>query len=156
MTMFRSILVPVDLAQRSSWQHALPQALELATAARGVLTVVTVVREISAIFEGVYLHFQLEQLLSDARTRLADVVSEYLPAAVPIDQDVRCGSIGGEILAAAKDHEADLIVMASHRPGVRDVVIGPHAAHVAQRAGCSVLVLRRFEEAPPPAREPPR
>ena len=145
--MFRSILVPVDLAQPSSWQHALPQALELATAARGSLTVMTVVRQISAIFEGVYLQLQLDEMLTGARAKLGDLVSGYLPAAVPIGQDVRCGSIAGEILAAARDHEVDLIVMASHRPGVRDRFIGPHAAQVAQRAACSVLVLRRFADA---------
>ena len=145
--MFRSILVPIDLAQRSSWQHALPQAIELAKTGRGAVTVMTVVREVKAIFEGVYLQFQLEQLLADARTKLAEIVSEHGPAAVPIDQVVRCGSIGSEILAAAKDQQADLIVMASHRPSGRDYFIGPHAAHVAQRAGCSVLVLRRFEDA---------
>jgi hypothetical protein len=30
--MFRSILVPIDIAHRSSWQFALPQAIELAAA----------------------------------------------------------------------------------------------------------------------------
>lgn len=34
--------------------------------------------------------------------------------------------------------------MASHRPEMRDYLIGPNAAHVAQNASCSVLVLRRF------------
>ena len=145
--MFRSILVPVDLAHRSSWRHALPQAIELATAAGGSVTVMTVVRELNAIFEGAYLHFQLEQMLADARTKLTDIASEHLPAAIPIDRDVRCGSIGREILAAAKDHACDLILMASHRPELRDYVMGPHAAHVAQRAACSVLVLRRFGDA---------
>jgi nucleotide-binding universal stress UspA family protein len=142
--MFRSILVPVDLAHPSSWQFALPQAIELATAGSGAVTVMTVVREVNAIFEGAYLHFQLERLLADARARLVHVVSEYLPAPIPIEHVVRCGSIGREILAAAEDHGSDLIVMASHRPEVRDYFMGPNAAHVAQRAGCSVLVLRRF------------
>jgi universal stress protein F len=38
--------------------------------------------------------------------------------------------------------------MASHRPEMRDYLIGPNAAHVAQHASCSVLVLRRFEPSP--------
>jgi nucleotide-binding universal stress UspA family protein len=41
------------------------------------------------------------------------------------------------------------ILMASHRPEVKDYLIGPNAAHVAQHADCSVLVLRRMEEGRP-------
>ena len=145
--MFRSILVPVDVAQPSSWRHALPQAIELAAAGNGTLTVMTVVRDIKVIFEAAYLPFQIERLVSDARDRLAQIVSEYPSPTVPITQEVRCGSIGGEILASATKHDCDLIVMASHSPKPLDHFIGPNAAHVAQRAQCSVLVLRRFEKA---------
>lgn len=145
--MFSSILVPVDLAQRSSWLHALPQAIELAAAANGALTVMTVVRDLTVMFEGAYLPFQIERLVSAASASLARIVSEIPSPAVSITQQVRCGSIGHEILAAAKEHDCDLIVMASHRPSALDHLIGPNAAHVAQRAQCSVLVLRRFEPA---------
>jgi len=145
--MFRSVLVPVDVAQPSSWLHALPQAIELAAAGNGTLTVMTVVRDIKVIFEGAYLPFQIERLVSDARDRLAQIVSEHPSPAAPITQEVRCGSIGHEILAAATEHDCDLIVMASHSPKPLDHFIGPNAAHVAQRAQCSVLVLRRFEQA---------
>jgi len=67
---------------------------------------------------------------------------------VPIEQEVRVGSIVREILAAAESKGVDLIVMASHRPGMRDYLIGPNAAYVAQRARCSVLVLRKFAPQP--------
>src|SRR4030095_3092945 len=36
--MFRSILLPIDIANRSSWEYALPQAIELATAGSGIVT----------------------------------------------------------------------------------------------------------------------
>lgn len=143
--MFASILVPIDVAHRSSWHHALPQALELATLGRSPVTVMTVVRELSAMFEGVYLSVQLERMMSDARTRLAHIVAEHRANGVTIAQDVRFGSIGHEILAAAKDCRADLIVMASHRPEMQDYLIGPNAAHVARHADCSVLVVRRLD-----------
>ena len=37
-SMFKSILVPIDVAHRSSWESALPQAIELA-AGNGIVTV---------------------------------------------------------------------------------------------------------------------
>jgi nucleotide-binding universal stress UspA family protein len=147
--MFGSILLPIDIANRNSWEYALPQAIELATAGSGIVTAVTVVRELKVMFEGVYLQVQLERIVADAKTKLAEIVSGYGAGEMPIRQEVRVGSIGSQILAAAQDHMVDLIVMASHRPEMSDYLIGPNAAHVARYATCSVLVLRRFGEPHP-------
>lgn len=142
--MFKSILVPIDLAQESSWRFAIPEAIELAKAGNGKLTAMTVVRDMKSIFEGVALPFQLERAVADARKELAVIAGNFRTDAMAIAQEVRFGSIGREILAAAKGHSCDLIVMASHRPEVLDYLIGPNAAHVAQHASCSVLVLRKY------------
>jgi len=148
--MFKSILIPIDIAHRSSWQFALPQAIELARNSGAVVTVITVVREMTSMFEGVYFQFQVEQLIEDARTKLSQIVSENPADGVSIRQEVRLGSIGHEILAAARAQGSDLIVMASHRPEMQDYLIGPNAAHVARHAECSVLILRRFVKGTPP------
>ena len=145
--MFKTILVPIDIAQRSSWEQAIPQAIELATSSHGNVTVTTVVRDLKAAFEGVHFPFQVELLMSKAKDKLAQIVSGYRDHNVPLDEVVRFGSIGREILEAASEHAADLIVMASHRPELKDYLIGANAAYVAQHAVCSVLVLR-----PPHAR----
>ena len=144
--MFKSILVPIDIAQPSSWRSALPEAIELARASGGAITVVTVVRDIRAILEGVHFPFQVDIMMSRAREKLAEVVSAYRAGGSNLEEEVRFGSIGREILYAAKERNADLILMASHQPGLRDYLIGPNAAYVAHHADCSVLVLRRMEE----------
>jgi len=143
--MFKAILVPIDVAHRSSWEHALPQAIELAATSAGVLTVITVVRDLKAAFEGVQFPFQADLMISAARDKLVEIVSAYRESNVTISEEVRFGSIGHEILTTAHERGADLIVMASHRPELRDYLIGPNAAHVAQHALCSVLVLRTPE-----------
>jgi hypothetical protein len=43
----------------SSWKDALPQAILMARADKARLTLMTVIRETTAMFEGVYLAFQL-------------------------------------------------------------------------------------------------
>jgi nucleotide-binding universal stress UspA family protein len=141
---FKSILVPIDIAQRSSWQFALPEAIEQAKAGGADIAIVTVIREFKAMFEAVYFPIQLERMIADARIKLATAVHEFPASDVKIIQEVRVGSIGPEILAASRQYKADLILMASHRPEMRDYLIGPNAAYVAQHAECSVLVLRRF------------
>lgn len=140
--MFRSILVPIDIAYRSSWEFALPQAIELA-AGNGMVTAITVVRDFKAAFEGAHFPFQVDLMISGARDRLVEIVSAYRESDVAVAEEVRFGSIGHEILGAARERRADLIVMASHRPEMKDYFIGPNAAYVAQHAFCSVLVLRR-------------
>lgn len=141
--MFKSIVVPIDIAHRSSWQHAIPEGIQMATVTGGKLTVMTVVREVTALFEARYLTFMLEQAMSDARYELRTIVSQHPAGTVAVSQNVRFGGIGREILAEAVEQEADLILMASHRPEMRDYLIGPNAAHVARHARCSVLVLRK-------------
>jgi universal stress protein F len=143
---FKSILVPIDLAHESSWRFAMPEAVEMAKAGQCKLTVMTVVREPKMLFEGVYLSFQLDQMVAEARSNLDKIVGRFRTTEVLIEQDVRFGSIGHEILTAARDRDIDLIVMASHRPEMLDYLIGPNAAHVARHASCSVLILRRFSK----------
>ena len=46
------------------------------------------------------------------------------------------------VLRTAKDEAASLIVIGSHRPSMRDLLIGPNAAHVVRQAACSVFVVR--------------
>jgi len=147
--LFKSILVPIDIAQRSSWEGALPQAIELARASSGKVTVITVVRDIKAMLEGVQFPFQVEIMMSGAHDKLAQIVSGHRAAEVLIEEEVRFGGISREILATAKERKADLILMASHRPEMKDYLIGPNASHVAQHAECSVLVLRRMDEGRP-------
>lgn len=139
--MFRSILVPIDVAHPSSWVRAIPEALELAEKGQATVTVMTVIREMRAMFEGVHLTFQLEKMMADARQALAKVVVDHCERR-DVVQRVHIGSISAEILAAAEEVKADLIVMASHRPEMLDYLIGPNAAYVAQHAPCSVLVVR--------------
>jgi len=52
------------------------------------------------------------------------------------------GRPGSAILDYAGENGVDLIVIASHRPGVRDYFLGSTAARVVRHAECAVHVLR--------------
>jgi Universal stress protein family len=51
-------------------------------------------------------------------------------------------SIYAEILGVAEEAEADLVVVGSHRPAMKDYLLGTNAARVVRHARCSVLVAR--------------
>jgi nucleotide-binding universal stress UspA family protein len=65
-----------------------------------------------------------------------------VPDAVPTQRIVAEGKIYREILNAAKSIQADLIVMGSHHPELKDYLLGPNAAKVMRHADCSVMVVR--------------
>jgi len=46
------------------------------------------------------------------------------------------------ILAHAEDNAVDLIIIASHQPGMQDYLLGSTAAKVVRHAKCAVHVLR--------------
>ncbi len=51
-------------------------------------------------------------------------------------------SAGHTITEYANTHKADCIVIASHRPGLKDFFLGSTAARVVRHAHCTVHVLR--------------
>jgi nucleotide-binding universal stress UspA family protein len=65
-----------------------------------------------------------------------------MPDAVPTQRIIAEGKIYREILKAAQTVPADLIVMGSHHPELKDYLLGPNAAKVMRHADCSVLVVR--------------
>ena len=65
-------------------------------------------------------------------------------AGVPAREEVRLGDVAEQIIMAAIESEADLIVMGSHgRTGLERVLLGSVARNVLYHAPCSVLIVRR-------------
>jgi nucleotide-binding universal stress UspA family protein len=65
-------------------------------------------------------------------------------AGVPAREEVRLGDVAEQIITAAIESEADLIVMGSHgRTGLERVLLGSVARNVLYHAPCSVLIVRR-------------
>jgi nucleotide-binding universal stress UspA family protein len=141
--MFKTILLPVDLGEESSWEKALPAALLHARSDGGSLTVLTVVPDFGEGIVGTSFPPDfIDRLLASAKKELATFCAAHVPKDMPVKTMIRCGRIYHEIIDAAKQIDADLIVMASHRPAFRDYLIGPNAERVMRHANCSVLVVR--------------
>ena len=56
---------------------------------------------------------------------------------------LRKGSPHRLIPQVAEELDADLIVMNSHNPRIRDYLLGSTAGHVVTHAQCNVLVIRQ-------------
>ena len=144
MGMFKSILVPIDLGVETSWKKVLPAAVEMAQQSGAKLHVMTVMPTFGMPVVNVnYFPDDFEEkALKEGGEALAKLVAEQVPADVGAKSHVAHGTIYSEILAAADKLGCDTIVLASHRPGMQDYLIGPNAARVARHAKQSVFIIR--------------
>lgn len=141
--MFSAILVPIDVNQASSWEKALPAAFELCRHSGAKLTVMSVVPDFGTPLVAQYFPADYAgRAQADTKAALEKLVADTAPAGLEVESLVGYGSIYDQIMKTAKDKACDLIVMASHRPELKDYLIGPNAARVVRHAGCSVLVVR--------------
>lgn len=142
--MYTDILLAVDLNDDSSWQKALPTAVDYCKAFGSILHVITVAPSFGMSFVGQFFPEGYEQQLEDTLLKgLKEFVQEHVHKDVKVQHIVSLGTVYQEILVAAETIGADLIVMASHRPELKDYLLGPNSARVVRHARCSVLVVRQ-------------
>ena len=141
--MYKKVLVPVDLGDPNLAKPALVTAVMMANATGGDLRLINVLAVTPAMLaEYVPADFEAQQRRS-AEEALSIIVQEVGLEAGRVSSTVRQGGTYQEILEEAKAFHADLIVMSSHRVGVRTYFLGSVAGHVVRYANCSVLVVRR-------------
>jgi len=141
--MFKHVLLTVDLNEESSWTKALPVAVQCCRSFAAGLHVMTVVPELGSNVVAQYFPEGFEKkMMRETEKQLAEFVGRQVPKDITAHSAVRHGTIYEEVLRTADEVGADLIVIASHRPALRDYLIGPNAARVVRHANVSVLVVR--------------
>jgi nucleotide-binding universal stress UspA family protein len=141
--MYYRILVPIDLADPNLAKPAIESAVMIASASNGVIRLINVLPMTPVMLsEYVPPDFDAQQRAS-AEEALKIVSKETGLPPARVTSIVKQGGIYHEILEEAKAMNADLIVMSSHRTGMRTYFLGSEAGHVVRYATCSVLVVRR-------------
>ncbi len=141
--MYKTILLAVDLNHESSWAKALPMALGQCHAFGAELHAMTVVPDMGMAIVGSFFPSDYEEkAIARATEELHALTAKNVPAGTKVQHHVASGTIYREILNAADQIGADLIVMSARRPELEDYLLGPNAARVVRHAQCSVLVVR--------------
>ena len=147
--MYTSILVATDGSSLSD--KAVSSAIELAGLTGAQLIALKVVpRYPVSYFEGgmaipVITVAEVEKQWADAAQAVVDEVKATAEAAGVKAQALTkmSDSVAETVIAIAKKHKCDLIVMASHgRKGVSRVLMGSETTHVLTHSHIPVLVLR--------------
>ncbi len=136
--MYKSILVPIDLAHSDIGQAMVKRAVALSDD-NAKITLLHVIGDIPAYAQSYLPEGQLQENLEETQKTLKAVADS---AGVTADVVVRYGSPSPVILDEAEERESDLIIIASHHPGIKDYLIGSTASRVVRHADCSVLINR--------------
>jgi nucleotide-binding universal stress UspA family protein len=140
---YKRILVPIDLADVDLAEPAVATALMMARESGGSVRLINVL-PITPVMLAEYVppDFEAQQRAS-AEEAIAIVAKETGLGPDHVSTAVRQGTVDREILDEAETMNADLIVMSSHRTGLRTYFLGSNAGHVVRYAACSVLVVRQ-------------
>ena len=140
--MFKSILVPVDIAETETSQPAIVRATELAAASEGTVRLIYV----RSILPVTYMEFVPpafdEDQQRECEEKLASIAATVKLPSDRVSAVVRMGSVYNEVLEEATKTAADLIVVGSHRPTMATYLLGSNAATIVRHAKSSVLVVR--------------
>jgi len=137
--MFKSIVVPVDLLHKETLSKALSVARDLARAYSAKYYIVGVTSDTPN---------RLAQTPAEYETKLADyakALSDDFGIDVhpyPLVSRDYVVDLDRQIMDACERVEADLVVMASHVPGLAEYVFASNAGYLASHAKISVFVVR--------------
>ncbi len=135
--MYRHILVPIAFDEDHPPDRATALAQRL-VAPGGRISLLHVMAEVPP-----FAISYMPEGYGDNLRRAVQAELEALAAPLPGGRAyVEAGEPGRVILAWAEDNEADCIVIASHRPGLGDYLLGSTTARVVRHAACSVHVIR--------------
>lgn len=135
--MYKSILVAVALDHGEAASALLDRAQALLEPG-GTIRAVNVIEPIPAYVTAEVPPDLFMNQSGRAEKDLNDLVKGR-PNVVP---EVRVGGAAAEIMASAEENGCDLIMIASHKPGLSTYFIGSTAARVVRHAQGSVLVVR--------------
>lgn len=137
--MFSHIMVPVDLVHKDTLSRALAVAGDMARHHGAKITVVSVGGELPGELGHTPGEFAdtVEGFAKELRDRHAVDVE-----ARPVVSHDPAVETTAALMQAIDDTGADLVIMASHVPGILEHIFSSHGGYIAQHAKVSVFVVR--------------
>jgi len=136
--MYKTILVPVDMA----FTEKAKIMIDVAKAQSGKDTQIILLNVIEELPTWVTVELP-NDILGEPRKFARDELNAISNAtAKNAVVEIRTGRPYKKILEVAGETDTDLIIIASHQPGLEDYFLGSTASKVVRHAKCSVLVVR--------------
>lgn len=139
------VLCAIDISQPEHEAQVLRRAAQLAELDKVRLDVITVLPDFGTSMVGSYFKADFhDHAVEEARGALVALCESVLgpEANAGVRHIVSTGTVYEEVLRVARVDGASLIVIGSHRPALRDYLLGPNASRVVRHSDCSVFVVR--------------
>jgi universal stress protein F len=136
--MYKTILVPVDMSHLERGKSMIDVARKQGDKDSQII-LLHVIEEIPTWAAAEIPAGIMDKSRQTIHEELQAIASS---ASIKADVEIRSGHPYKTILDKADEVEADLIIVASHKPGFQDYFLGSTAAKVVRHAKCSVLVVR--------------
>ena len=136
--MFKTILLPVDVAHLDEGHKTLEFALAIMSPETAII-LLYVMEDIPS-WTDLDLPANFKENSMESARKLLETIAETTDKEIQIE--TRTGHAYSTILKEARAVNADLIILASHKPGLKDYFIGTNTTKVVSHADCSVVVLR--------------
>ena len=137
--MYKNILVPVAPHHPANTEEAIKLAQTL-RAEGGQITLLSALESIPSYVSQYLPNDQLEKNKASIKARLVEDAEGVSDVSVKVM--MVAGSAGAAVVEYAEEHGNDLIIIASHKPGLKDYFLGSTAARVVRHATCAVHVVR--------------
>ncbi|WP_165460604.1 universal stress protein UspF [Atlantibacter sp.] len=144
--MSRTILVPIDISEMDLTTRVIPYVQEYAGRDIAMVHFLAVIPD-HTYFAAYGLEYaaiapEHAQREANALQTLNELIPQFGLPEGRVKTHVCSGSPKDHILRVADQINADLIILASHRPSMSTYLLGSNAAAVVRHAKCSVLVVR--------------
>ena len=135
--MYHNILVPVIFDN----EHDITAPIKLAGLLKtpdAKITFLHVIEHVPAYA----VSYITQELQNELRVALNDELEKLAKRIPGAEGHIIEGHSGRTIVEYANEHRNDLVIIASHRPGLEDYFLGSTASHVVRHASCAVHVVR--------------
>lgn len=135
--MYKHVLVPVSFDEDRDAAGAVEVA-KLLVDKGGRVTMIHVMEKIPSYA----ISYVPDKFLKESRDAIEKEMAELAVDLPNAQTQVVDGHSGRTIVHWAGQNDVDCIVLASHRPGMQDILLGSTAGQVVRHAECAVHVLR--------------
>ncbi|WP_032139410.1 universal stress protein [Rickettsia tamurae] len=142
-TIFKNILIPIDLNDKKSIKGILSKALMLATNFQAKLHFVYVIPEFGTkMFEDYLPKNWRTEKKEKYKAQIKELIKQYIPDEIETDYYIGSGAVYDEIIKHSNEIKADLIIISAVRLQLKDYMLGPNASKIVRHSDISVLVVR--------------
>ena len=135
--MYQKILLPVSVNQLDIAKTALAAAKGLCDEGGEIIII-----NAHEPLPGPVAHYFSREDLIKRDKEIYDSLAKLAGDDSSLRIELIVGRAGVAIVEYAEEHDIDCIVIASHRPELKDYLLGSTASRVVRHSPCSVLVIR--------------